>query len=116
VSCFQKLSKIYLGVVFSEIVSKIYLVVQFSETVSKVYLGVLFSEIDLNLQDDQRLKADEKWYSVLIQNVQGNDYGDYYCTGTNEFGTRSAKFTLFGKFYIILKNENKPEINRTKQE
>jgi hypothetical protein len=40
-------------------------------------------------------------------NVQGNDYGDYYCTGTNEFGTRSAKFTLFGKFYIILKNENK---------
>ena len=50
---------------------------------------------DLNLQDDQRLKADEKWYSVLIQNVQGNDYGDYYCTGTNEFGTRSAKFTLF---------------------
>ena len=62
---------------------------------------------DLNLQDDQRLKADEKWYSVLIQNVQGNDYGDYYCTGTNEFGTRSAKFTLFGKLYIILKNENK---------
>jgi hypothetical protein len=26
---------------------------------------------------------------------------------TNEFGTRSAKLTLFGKFNIILKNENK---------
>lgn len=49
------------------------------------------------------MKADEKWYSVLIQNVQGNDYGDYYCSGTNEFGTRVAKFRLFGKFYIILK-------------
>lgn len=49
----------------------------------------------LEQQDDQRLKADEKWYTLSIKNVQGNDYGDYYCTGKNEHGENEAKFQLF---------------------
>ncbi|CAC5416126.1 unnamed protein product [Mytilus coruscus] len=51
----------------------------------------------LEQQDDQRLKADEKWYTLLIKNVQGNDYGDYYCTGKNEYGENQAKFQLVGR-------------------
>ncbi|CAG2198604.1 unnamed protein product [Mytilus edulis] len=34
---------------------------------------------DLNQQDDQRLKADEKWYSLTIKTVQGSDFGKFYC-------------------------------------
>ncbi|CAG2252770.1 unnamed protein product [Mytilus edulis] len=49
----------------------------------------------LEQQDDQRLKADEKWYTLEIKNVQGNDYGDYYCTGKNELGENQAQFQLF---------------------
>ncbi|XP_071175791.1 lachesin-like isoform X2 [Mytilus edulis] len=49
----------------------------------------------LEQQDDQRLKADEKWYTLEIKNVQGNDYGDYYCTGKNEHGENQAQFQLF---------------------
>jgi hypothetical protein len=48
-------------------------------------------------QDDQRLKADEKWYSLLIKTVQGNDYGTFYCSAQNIYGTRNASFLLFGK-------------------
>lgn len=46
-------------------------------------------------QDDQRLKADEKWYSLLIKTVQGNDYGTFYCSAQNIYGTRNASFMLF---------------------
>ena len=55
----------------------------------------------LEQQDDQRLKADEKWYTLEIKNVQGNDYGDYYCTGKNEHGENQAKFQLFGMYIYV---------------
>ncbi|XP_052060075.1 lachesin-like isoform X2 [Mytilus californianus] len=49
----------------------------------------------LEQQDDQRLKVNEKWYTLSIKNVEANDYGDYYCTGKNEYGENQAKFKLF---------------------
>ncbi|VDH98498.1 Hypothetical predicted protein [Mytilus galloprovincialis] len=49
----------------------------------------------LEQQDDQRLKADEKWYTLEIKNVQGNDYGAYYCTGKNEHGEKSSSISTF---------------------
>ncbi|CAC5416127.1 unnamed protein product [Mytilus coruscus] len=49
----------------------------------------------LEQYDDQRLKADEKFYTLSIKNVQENDYGAYYCTGKNEHGENEAKFQLF---------------------
>ena len=56
----------------------------------------------LNQQDDQRLKAEEKWYTLEIKIVQGNDYGTYYCSGRNQFGSSEAKFVLFGKFCVVI--------------
>ncbi|XP_052073260.1 lachesin-like [Mytilus californianus] len=50
---------------------------------------------DLNQQDDQRLKADEKWYSLTIKTVQGSDFGKFFCHAQNRFGKGNASFVLF---------------------
>lgn len=50
---------------------------------------------DLNQQDDQRLKNDEKWYSLTIKQVQGNDFGKFYCHAKNNYGENNATFILF---------------------
>lgn len=63
----------------------------------------------LELQDDQRLKADEKWYSLTVKNVQGSDYGDYFCSGSNEYGTNEAKFKLFET--MECQGQNCPSVN-----
>ena len=50
----------------------------------------------LGQQHDERLKADEKWYTLKINNVVRSDYRGYYCTAQNELGKNQVKFELFG--------------------
>ncbi|OWF47237.1 lachesin-like [Mizuhopecten yessoensis] len=38
---------------------------------------------------------EEMWYTLLVKNVQANDYADYWCTADNKYGSCEAKFTLF---------------------
>ena len=42
------------------------------------------------------LKHKEELYTLTIKNVQGNDYGDYYCTVKNKYGKNQVLITLFG--------------------
>ncbi|XP_060085640.1 lachesin-like [Ylistrum balloti] len=37
----------------------------------------------------------QMWYSLLVKNVQANDYADYWCIAVNKYGSCEAKFTLF---------------------
>ncbi|VDI29600.1 uncharacterized protein [Mytilus edulis] len=41
------------------------------------------------------LKHKEELYTLTIKNVQGNDYGDYYCTVKNKYGKNQVLITLF---------------------
>ncbi|XP_063439090.1 lachesin-like [Mytilus trossulus] len=52
----------------------------------------------LEQQYDERLRDDEKWYTLKINNVVRSDYRDYYCTALNKLGKNQAKFTLFEPF------------------
>ncbi|VDI24308.1 Hypothetical predicted protein [Mytilus galloprovincialis] len=49
----------------------------------------------LKQQDDQRLNPYGKLYTLTIRNVQGNDYGYYYCTGRNKYEEDQVQFLLF---------------------
>ncbi|CAC5367517.1 unnamed protein product [Mytilus coruscus] len=50
---------------------------------------------NLHEQYSNYSKPYERWYTLAIKNVLGNDYGDYYCTAQNEYGENQAKVTLF---------------------
>ena len=45
----------------------------------------------------QTLSMDEFWFQLTIINVQGNDYGQYMCEGTNNLGVHRATISLYGK-------------------
>lgn len=47
------------------------------------------------LSHDQTLSVTEFWYQLVILNVQANDYGEYYCEGTNRLGSRRATVILY---------------------
>ncbi|XP_063439092.1 lachesin-like [Mytilus trossulus] len=68
----------------------------------------------LEQQDDQRLKVDEKWYTLEIKNVQGNDYGAYYCTAKNEHGENQAQFQLFET--MECQGQNCPSVGASRPE
>jgi hypothetical protein len=53
--------------------------------------------IHVLLSHDQTLSVTEFWYQLTIINVQGNDYGDYICEGTNRLGTQEATVKLYGE-------------------
>ncbi|XP_069115164.1 lachesin-like isoform X4 [Argopecten irradians] len=35
------------------------------------------------------------WYTLLVKNVQANDYTEYYCVATNTYGRNETTFMLF---------------------
>ncbi|XP_033758041.1 lachesin-like [Pecten maximus] len=38
---------------------------------------------------------EQMWYSLLVKNVQANDYADYWCVAVNKYGSCESKFALF---------------------
>jgi len=46
------------------------------------------------LSHGQQLSISEIWYQMTIINIQGNDYGNYTCQGTNRLGV--------GKYDIVV--------------
>ncbi|XP_069115175.1 lachesin-like [Argopecten irradians] len=38
---------------------------------------------------------EQMWYSLLVKNVQANDYANYWCIAVNRYGSCQSKFTLF---------------------
>lgn len=61
---------------------------------------ILNDKYALEVQDDQRQKNDEKLYSLIVNNMESSDYGDYFCTGKNQYGQSEAKIRLTGEFNI----------------
>jgi len=47
------------------------------------------------LSHGQQLSISEMWYQLIIINVQGNDYGNYTCQGTNRLGVGSSNILVY---------------------
>ena len=54
--------------------------------------------IHVLLSHDQTLSVTEFCYQLTIINVQGNDYGDYVCEGSNRLGIQKATVKLYGEW------------------
>ena len=52
---------------------------------------------DITKQFSSQLQNDEFWYTLLVKNVQAKDYTNYFCEGTNKYGSGDATIALFGK-------------------
>jgi len=48
------------------------------------------------LSHGQQLSISEVWYQLTIINVQGNDYGNYTCQGTNKLGMGKFDIHVYG--------------------
>ena len=65
----------------------------------------------ITLTDDDNFRTDklsssnnkfrEFWYILTVKNVAATDYGRYWCTATNKYGTNKTPFVLFGKSPMI---------------
>ena len=53
--------------------------------------------VHILLSHGQTLSISERWYQLIIINVQANDYGEYVCEGTNRLGTHKNKIIVYGK-------------------
>lgn len=50
---------------------------------------------DLTKQFSTMLYNDQTWHTLRIVNVQGNDFGEYYCIAQNPYGENGTSLTLF---------------------
>lgn len=53
--------------------------------------------INVLLNHANILESNERWFQMIIINVQAGDYGTYVCEGRNSFGNGSAFIDVFGE-------------------
>lgn len=53
---------------------------------------------DIQKLQSSTLKLGETWYYLKVKNIQANDFGDYYCEGSNSQGTEYTIIKLFETF------------------
>lgn len=53
---------------------------------------------DIQKLQSSDLNLGETWYYLKVKNIQANDFGDYYCEGSNSQGTEFTKIILFETF------------------
>ena len=52
---------------------------------------------DITKQFSSQLQNEEFLYTLLVKNVKAKDYTNYFCEGTNKYGSGDATIALFGK-------------------
>ncbi|XP_062599549.1 uncharacterized protein LOC134261092 [Saccostrea cucullata] len=50
---------------------------------------------DITKQFSSQLQIDEIWYTLLVTNVQAEDFTKYYCVGTNRYEDGETTIILF---------------------